>query len=60
MTRWLSYGTQHETAAGANLLHRREFSFTTGDDVYIRYLSFDDTAAFKKVLSYTSPRRAPA
>lgn len=50
MCRWLSYGTMNEEAAGQNLLHRRELSFTTGDDVYIRYLSYDDAAAFKKDL----------
>ena len=49
MCRWLSYGTQHDEVASQNLLHRREFSFTTGDDVYIRYLSYDNAAAFKKV-----------
>ena len=41
MCRWLSYGTQHDEVASQNLLHRREFSFTTGDDVYIRYLSYE-------------------
>ena len=30
----------------AQLLHRREFSITPGDDVYIRYLSYEDAAGF--------------
>ena len=61
MCRWLSYGTMEGEAAAQNLLHRREFSFTTGDDVYIRYLSYDNPAGFKKdlisklCLLYTSP-----
>ena len=49
MCRWLGYGTQRSSDAAQQLLHRREFSFTTGDDVYIRYLSYEDAAAFKKV-----------
>merc|ERR1719491_2489149 len=40
MCRWLGYGTEKEKSAADNLLCRREFSFTTGDDVYIRYLSY--------------------
>ena len=59
MCRWLSYGTMNEEAAGQNLLHRRELSFTTGDDVYIRYLSYDDAAAFKKVACSTRWARVP-
>ncbi|KAL1523387.1 hypothetical protein AB1Y20_018330 [Prymnesium parvum] len=50
MCRWLSYGTQHEDVASQHLLPRREFSFTTGDDVYIRYLSYENAAALKKDL----------
>ena len=50
MCRWLSYGTLHLTDTTQALLHRREFSFTTGDDVYIRYLSFESAAALKKSL----------
>jgi len=50
MCRWLSYGTLHTANATQALLHRREFSFTTGDDVYIRYLSYESVAAFKKDL----------
>ena len=50
MCRWLSYGSQHEENAGARLLPHREFSFTTGDDVYIRYLSYEDAAGLKKDL----------
>ena len=42
MCRWLGYGSQHESNAGSKLLPHREFSFTTGDDVYIRYLSYED------------------
>merc|ERR1740136_162151 len=38
MCRWLGYGTEKEKSAADNLLCRREFSFTTGDDVYTRYL----------------------
>ena len=57
MCRWLSYGTQHEESASANLLHKREFSFTTGDDVYIRYLSYEDATAFKKDLVTKLPHK---
>ena len=48
MCRWLGYGSQHESNAGSKLLPHREFSFTTGDDVYIRYLSYEDAAGLKK------------
>ena len=54
--RWLSYGTQHEHSAG-NLLTHREFSFTTGDDVYIRYLSYEDAAGLKKDLVSKLPHK---
>ena len=49
MCKWLGYGTQNEKSAADNLLCRREFSFTTGDDVYIRYLSYDGADALRKV-----------
>ena len=55
MTRWFAYGSQHEGGAAANLFHRRELSFTTGDDVYIRYLSYEDADAFKKDLIHKLP-----
>lgn len=57
MCRWLSYGTQQLTDATEQLLHRREFSFTTGDDVYIRYLSFEDAAGLKKELAAKLPHK---
>ncbi|KAJ1638618.1 hypothetical protein T492DRAFT_942901 [Pavlovales sp. CCMP2436] len=50
MCRWLGYGTGTAASAQSRLLRRREFSFTTGDDVYIRYLSYEDAAAFRKDL----------
>jgi hypothetical protein len=50
MCRWLGYGTSTAASAQQRLLRRREFSFTTGDDVYIRYLSYDDASAFRKDL----------
>ena len=49
MCRWLSYGSQHDEDTATRLLPRREFSFTTGDDVYIRYLSYDNADALRKV-----------
>ena len=49
MCRWLGYGTEKEKSAADNLLCRREFSFTTGDDVYIRYLSYESADAFRMV-----------
>ena len=57
MCRWLSYGSQHEENAGARLLPHREFSFTTGDDVYIRYLSYEDAAGLKKDLMNKLPHK---
>ena len=48
MCRWLGYGTQNEASTADNLLHRREFSFTTGDDIYIRYLSYEDADGLRK------------
>ncbi|KAG8464887.1 hypothetical protein KFE25_010255 [Diacronema lutheri] len=50
MCRWLGYGTSTAASAQQRLLRRREFSFTTGDDVYIRYLSYNDAKAFRKDL----------
>jgi len=57
MCRWLSYGTLHLADVAKQLLHRREFSFTTGDDVYIRYLSYEDAAGFKKDLVSKLPHK---
>ena len=58
MCRWLGYGSHHEGKdASSQLLHHREFSFTTGDDVYIRYLSYEDAAAFKKDLVTKLPHK---
>jgi DNA primase small subunit len=50
MCRWLGYATAQDASAASRLLRRREFSFTTGDDVYIRYLCYDDARAFRKDL----------
>jgi len=55
MCRWLGYGTHNETVTADNLLHRREFSFTTGDDVYIRYLSYENAEEFRKDLCKKLP-----
>ena len=55
MCRWLGYGTQNEAATADNLLHRREFSFTTGDDIYIRYLSYENAEEFRKDLCKKLP-----
>lgn len=55
MCRWLGYGTQNEAATADNLLHRREFSFTTGDDIYIRYLSYENADEFRKDLCKKLP-----
>jgi DNA primase small subunit len=57
MSRWLSYGSQHDSNPATQLLHRREFSFTTGDDVYIRYLSYEDAAALRKDLVNKLPHK---
>ena len=57
MCRWLSYGSQHDSNPATQLLHRREFSFTTGDDVYIRYLSYEDAAGLKKDLVNKLPHK---
>jgi DNA primase small subunit len=57
MCRWLSYGTQHAADPARKLLNRREFSFTTGDDIYIRYLSFEDAAGLKKELLQKLPHK---
>ena len=61
MCKWLGYGTQNEKSAADNLLCRREFSFTTGDDVYIRYLSYDGADALRKVRPKPEahPKEAP-
>ena len=61
MCKWLGYGTQNEKSAADNLLCRREFSFTTGDDVYIRYLSYDGADALRKVRPKLEahPKEAP-
>merc|ERR1719469_715862 len=55
MCRWLGYGTEKEKSAADNLLCRREFSFTTGDDVYIRYLSYESADAFRMDLCKKLP-----
>ena len=55
MCRWLGYGSQGDDSS--QLLQHREFSFTTGDDVYIRYLSYEDHLAFKKDLVSKLPHK---
>merc|ERR1740117_713555 len=55
MCRWLGYGTEGERDTSKALLGRREISFTTGDDVYIRYLSYDDAAGLRKDLINKMP-----
>merc|ERR1740136_632881 len=55
MCRWLGYGTEKGKSAADNLLCRREFSFTTGDDVYIRYLSYESADAFRMDLCKKLP-----
>ena len=57
MCRWLSYGTQHDATAATNLLHRREFSFTIAQDVYIRYLSYENADALRKGLCDQLPHK---
>jgi len=57
MCRWLGYGTAQLADTGARLLQRREFSFTTGDDVYIRYLSYENEAGLKKDLLAKLPHK---
>jgi len=49
MFEWLSYGDQ-------DLFWRREFSFTLANDVYIRYLSFQNAQEFRdKVRGASTP-----
>jgi hypothetical protein len=57
MCRWLGYGSQHDEDAASQLLPKREFSFTTGDDVYIRYLSYEDAAGLRKDLVQKLPHK---
>jgi hypothetical protein len=61
MCKWLGYGTQNEKSAADNLLCRREFSFTIAQDVYIRYLSFENADALRKVRPnpHARPKEAP-
>lgn len=48
MFKWLSYGD-------ADVIKKREFSFTLKDDVYIRYCSFSTKDEFKKGLTEKIP-----
>ena len=57
MCKWLGYGTQNEKSAADNLLCGREFSFTIAQDVYIRYLSFENADALRKVRPNPTPTR---
>ena len=57
MCKWLGYGTQNEKSAADNLLCRREFSFTIAQDVYIRYLSFENADALRKGLCAQLPHK---
>eukprot|EP00795_Rhopilema_esculentum_P013393 gene13393-4256_t len=48
--RWLSYANVDRTYFG-----KREFSFTLKDDVYIRYLSFDNQEEMEKEIQKRQP-----
>lgn len=49
LVRWLNYGTDKQYLAN------REFSFTLTNDIYIRYLSFENAAAFSARLQKDLP-----
>jgi DNA primase small subunit len=50
MYQWISYGEQ-------DLFWRREFSFTLANDVYIRYLSFQNAEEFKDKVKKDQPHK---
>ena len=49
LMRWLSYGSEKRYLAN------REFSFTLANDIYLRYLSFDDVNSFAMRLQKDLP-----
>lgn len=50
LCKWLGY-----SEANKEYLHRREFSFTLKDDIYLRYQTFTDYSEFEKELLKKSP-----
>lgn len=45
MCKWLGYSTVQK-----DFFHRREWNFTLKDDIFIRYITFNDSAEFEKDL----------
>ena len=50
MFKWLTNGDE-------SCFKKREFSFTTEDDIYMRYKSFDNAEQFKKDMLTIKPRK---
>lgn len=50
LCKWLGFSEENK-----DQFHRREFSFTLKDDIYLRYLTFGDPLEFEKELNKRCP-----
>uniref|UniRef100_A0A6A7G5L6 DNA primase n=1 Tax=Hirondellea gigas TaxID=1518452 RepID=A0A6A7G5L6_9CRUS len=60
MFRWLSYGHDPDSEnenVDRTFFHRREFTFITADEVWIRYQCFENKTQFKSCVRKVSPYR---
>ncbi|KAI4356071.1 hypothetical protein L6164_000122 [Bauhinia variegata] len=56
MFRWMSYGNDGKhPGCDSSYFSRREFAYTTGEDTFWRYQSFDSEAQFEKSIKQNCP-----
>jgi DNA primase small subunit len=58
-SKYFPYNEMYEwlTNGDASSFKKREFSFTTAEDIYLRYKSFNTAEEFKKDMLHVKPRK---